>query len=444
MDDFFAEKLLDTAIKEGADEAEVYISASKGLSIEVRDLKTEVLERSDSFGYSVRVFRAGRLGFSYSTDPKEVLDVAKQAVESALFPEPDEFNSLPSCGLPAQVGVYDDKIASLSEKEAIRIVTSMEQAAFDRDNRIKKTRSAAGSFGSGSVRIINSKGLDAAYSSTSCSGSIMVVAEDNSESQQAWEYDGSRFLDRVSFEEIGRNASAKALQLLGARKIRPVRGAVLLDHSVVSEFLGILSSALCADSVQKGKSMLAGKIGEQVTSSRINIIDSGLLDAGLGSRPFDAEGVPASEKYLIEGGVLKGFLHNTYTALKNGTQSTGNASRGGFAGVPGVGPSNLFISAVSDEFKLSLTGLAGMVDKGIYVTETMGMHTANPISGEYSVGISGLWIENGGMAYPVKEAVISGNILDLFRNIIMIGEDVRFYGNIGAAYVLADNIDISG
>jgi PmbA protein len=444
LDNRFAEKLLDLALDGGADEAEVYVSASKSLGVEVKDGKVENLERSDSFGYSVRVFRDRRLGFSYSTDPAGINDVAMHALESARFSEADEFNELPGRATGPEVKIFDAAVASISEKDAIGLALSLELAAFDQDTRIKKTRNAGSSFSNGSVRILNSRGIDASYSSTSCSASIMAVAESGGESQMAWEYASSRFVSEIDFEGIGRNASVKAARLLGARKISPVKGWVLLDPSVVAEFLEVLSSALSAESVQKKKSMLAGKIGEQVISDRINIIDSGLLDGKTGSRPFDAEGVPTSEKIMIGNGILKGFLHNTYTSLKDNTVSTGNAVRGGFTGIPNVGPTNLFISAVSDDFKKDFPGLVSMIDSGIYVTETMGMHTANPISGDYSVGVSGLFIEKGSLAYPVKEVVISGNILDLFSKIVMVGRDVRFYGNIGTPYVLAEKIDISG
>jgi PmbA protein len=234
------------------------------------------------------------------------------------------------------------------------------------------------------------------------------------------------------------------VQLLGAKKITAVKGTVLLDNSMSSEFLSILSSALSAESVQKKKSMLTDKIGKLVISQRLNIIDSGLLDMRLGSKPFDDEGVPTTNKILIEKGVLKSFLHNTYTAKKDGVRSTGNAVRGSFTGLPTVGPTNLFIEPASMEYTANLEGLIKIIHKGLYITETMGMHTANPISGEFSVGASGLWVENGEIKYPVKEAVISGNILELFKNVVVIGDDLRFYGNIGSPCLLIEGIDISG
>ncbi|HTZ18558.1 MAG TPA: TldD/PmbA family protein [Dissulfurispiraceae bacterium] len=440
----FAEKLLELAIQEGADEAEVYVKASRYMGIEVKELKIDTLERSDSIGYSVRVFRDGRLGFSYSTDPSDIRTVARDAVEASRFTERDEYNSLPAGGPHSPVVVYDEAVDALGEKEAIEMVISMENAAMNEDGRISKTRNASGSFGSAITRIINSQGIDLEFAATSCSAHIMAVAEGNGESQMGWDYQGSRFLRDISFREVGRSAASRALQTLGAKKIASTKGFILLDHSVAADFLGILSSALSAEAVQKNKSMLAGKIGETVISPRIDIIDSALLDGRLGSRPADDEGVATSQKTLIEKGILKGYLYNTYTAKKGHAVSTGNAVRGGFSGLPKVGPTNFFVSASSREYESDFEGLIKRIDKGVYVTETMGMHTANPVSGEYSIGISGLWVENGEIAHPVKETVISGNILQLFKNIVLIGDDLRFYGNIGSSRLLAGDIDISG
>ena len=444
VDMSFAEKLLDLALREGADQAEVYVRASGHLGIEVIDQRIDMLERSDSIGYSVRVFKGGRLGFSYSNDPSDILTVARDAVEASKYTEPDEFNTLPEKGGLSQVIVYDDNLFSPGEKDAIDMVITMEKAAMDMDSRINKTRNASGSFGSATTRIINSRGTDIEFSSTSCSAHIMAVAADNGESQMGWDYQGSRFLGDISFAEIGRSAAARALQTLGAKKISSFKGFVLLDQSVAADFAGILSSALSSEAVQKHKSMLAGKIGELVVSRHVNITDDALLDGKLGSRPADDEGVATTQKILIGEGVLNGYLYNTYTAAKEHTISTGNAVRGGFAGLPKVGPTNLFISASSREFESSFAEMLEKIDRGIFVTETMGMHTANPVSGEFSVGISGLYIENGQILHPVKETVISGNILQFFRNIILIGDELRFYGNIGSSHLLAGDIDISG
>ncbi|MCL4537269.1 MAG: TldD/PmbA family protein [Nitrospirae bacterium] len=462
MNTEFAIKLIDIALNKGADRAEVYVKTSKSLGIEVKEQKIDTLESSMTMGYCIRVIKDNRLGFSYSTDPNEMNIVAEKAIEASKYSEPDEYLELPTPPPPpltkggteggaslerggnGGVKIFDNDIAALPEGDAINLALLIENSAFKEDKRIKKIRKASGSFSANNTYIANSNGINVHYQSTGCSAQLMAIAEEGSESQLGWDYEGSRFLKDISFEQVGRNAARRAVQLLGARKINSVKGFVLLDNSVSAEFLGILSSALSAESVQKKKSMLAGKKGTMVSSNRLNIIDSGLLDKKLGSKPVDDEGVPTTHKILIEKGILKGYLYNTYTARKDGVVSTGNAVRGGFTGIPTVGPTNLYMEPASTEYTSSFEKLIKNIDKGLYVIETMGMHTANPISGEFSVGASGLWIERGEIKHPVKEAVISGNILELFKDAVMVGDDLRFYGNIGAPSLLIEEIDISG
>ncbi len=444
MDRAFAKKLLNLSLAQGADEAEVYVKASKNLGIEVKGREIETLESSMTAGYGVRVIKNKQLGFSYSTDPAEMSRVVDAALSVAQYAEPDENLGFPLPLQAAAVDIFDSRIASITGDEAIEYVMRVEKAALDTDGRIKKVRKAAGDFGTSDTHIVNSRGIDGFYSATGCSAHITVVAEEGSESQMGSDYEGSRFLDDSAFERVGRNAAKKALELLGAKKIAPTKGFIILDSSVAVEFLGILAFALSSESVQKGKSMLSGKKGEQVISPLLNIIDNGLLAGKLGSKPFDGEGVPSTHKALIEKGVLMGYLYNTYTAKKDGVRSTGNASRGGAFGLPGVGPTNLYIEPSLPGHAQAFEKLLKSIDKGLYVTETMGMHTANPVSGEFSVGISGLWIEDGAARCPVKEAAISGNVLELFRQAVMIGDDLRFYGNIGASSILIEAINISG
>ncbi len=258
-----------------------------------------------------------------------------------------------------------------------------------------------------------------------------------------WDADGSRFLKDISFEDVGINAAKRAVQMLGSKKINTIKAPVILDNSVAAEFLGVFESSLTAESVQKGRSLLTGKVGQKVLSSKINLIDSGLIPRRLGTRPFDDEGVPTSDKVLIKDGFLQGYLYNTYTAKKDRVSSTGNAVRGGYTGLPGVGITNLYFKAVSESFVMPFKNLLSSMDKGLYITEAMGIHTANPISGEFSIGVSGLWIESGEIKFPVKEAVISGDILSLFQKIEAFGDDLRFYGNIGTPSLLIGAIDIS-
>lgn len=443
----FASGIIELAIKSGAEQAESYIKSFRTLIVEVKNQEIDAIEASQSFGYSLRVIRNKKLGFSYSTSKDEFEAVVRNAIEASKWTNADEYLDLPdSHGKGKEesgLEIFDKEIQGIKEAEAIKHILTIENAATNYDSRIKKTRKASGIFKSGEILISNSSGIDISYPYTTCTAQVMTVAEENSEGQMGWDFDGSRFLKGLSFEAVGRNAAKRAVQLLGSRKISAIKATVILDNSVASEFLGVFASSLSAESVQKGRSLLKDKVGHRIISPKINLIDSGLIPQRLGTMPFDDEGVAISEKVLIKEGILQGFLHNTYTANKGGVNSTGNAVRGGYTGLPSVGITNLYISAVSEPDIVPFNNMLNSLDKGLYITEAMGIHTANPISGEFSIGISGLWVENGKIKFPVKEAVISGDILSFFKNIEAIGDDLRFYGNIGTPSLLIGTTDIS-
>ncbi len=443
VDRGFAKELIDLALDRGADEAEAFIRSSKDLSIEIKDQQIDALESSLTVGYSLRVIKDKKLGFSYSTDREASASVVEKAVEAARWVDRDEYLELPEPSDSKSVEILDPRISSTSEEEAARKVSLLEKAAYDEDKRVRNIRKARGTFCNSGVIIMNSRGVDIKYSSTTCTAQIVVMAENGQDSQMGWYFMGSRFLNEVSFEDVGKHAARRAIQLLGSKRMNAQKTFVVLDNSVAVEFMGTFASSLSSESVQKGKSLLSGKKGKKVISPKINMVDNGLITGRLGSRPVDDEGVPSQDKTLIKEGVLSGYLYNTYTAKKEGISSTGNAVRSSFAGLPSVGLSNLYIEAVSKSDILPIKDIFKAVDKCLYVTEAMGVHTANPISGEFSIGVSGLWIEKGEKAFPVKEAVISGNILSFFENIEAVGDDLVFFGNIGSPSLLFGPTDIS-
>jgi len=443
VDREFAGKLIHLALDRGADEAEAFIRSSKDLSIEIKDQQIDALESSLTVGYSLRVMKDKRLGFSYSTDGEAVTSVVEKAVEAARWVDRDEYLELPGPSDSASVEIFDPGISSISEGEAVKKVSLLEQAAYNEDKRIRNIRTARGTFRNSETIIMNSKGLDRQYPSTTCTAQIMAKAEDGQDSQMGWYFMGSRFLNKVSFEDVGKYAARRAIQLLGSKRMYARKTPVILDNLVAVEFMGIFASSLSSESVQKGKSLLSGKKGKKVISPKINMVDNGLIPGRLGSRPVDDEGVPSQDKTLIKEGILTSYLYNTYTAKKEGVSSTGNAVRSSFTGLPSVGLSNLYIEAVSRSDVLCIEEIFKAVDTCLYVTEAMGVHTANPISGEFSVGVSGLLIEKGEIAFPVKEAVISGNILSFFENIEAVGDDLVFFGNVGSPSLLFGPTDIS-
>jgi PmbA protein len=424
--------------------AEVYLRAYSATSVEIKDQQVDAFERSRDIGAGLRVLAQGHMGFAFTTDLAEpaLRTLAQAAVANALATEPDEYHSLPAKPVDSypDVEIFDPEIVALTEKEKIERVMAMEREAYAVDTRIKRIRKASASFSHGETLIVNNLGAEISYRSTACSSSIEVVAEEKGESQAGSEFDVSRFYRKLAIEEVGRKAARRALDLLGARHVASAKAPVLLESTVAQEFLALMASGFSAESVQKKRSLFIGKLGAEVASPLITVMDDGLLKAGLGTAPSDDEAVPMRKKTVIGKGRLELFLYNTYAANKEGTVSTGNAIRGGFKGMPGVGVTNLYI----EPGQQSLSDLIASIDQGLFVTDVMGMHTANPISGDFSVGATGFWIEKGKKAYPVREITIAGNILELMRYVDAVGGDLRFSGRIGSPSLRIKELSIGG
>jgi PmbA protein len=439
-----AETILSLAASLKADAAEVFLRAYSATSIEVKDQKIDAFDRAKDIGAGLRVLAGARMGFAFTTDLSAgaLRTLAQSAITNARNTEPDPFHSIPGKPSAAYQGaaIYDPELTGLTEKEKIDRVMAMEREAFAVDPRIKRIRKASAGFSEAETLIMNSKGAEVSYKSTACSSSIEVVAEDKGESQAGSEFDVNRFYRKLELEEVGRRAAQKALDLLGAKHVESVKAPVVLEATVAQEFLSMMASGFSAESVQKKRSLFIGKLGQDVASPVVTVFDDGLLEGGLGTAPCDDEIVPMSKKIIIERGRLKMFFYNTYTANKDKTVSTGNGMRGGFKGLPGVGVTNLSI----EPGKEPLEELIKSVDRGLFVTEVMGMHTANAISGDFSVGATGFRIEKGRKAYPVRELTIAGNILDLMKHVDAVGNDLRFSGRIGSPSLRIKELSIGG
>ncbi|MEC4676782.1 MAG: TldD/PmbA family protein [Nitrospirota bacterium] len=443
IDPDFAEDIISKALKRGADQAEVFIRSSRTLSVEIKKQTLDSFTSSSGFGYSLRIIKKGRPGFSYSTDMNDREFVVENAVGAANYSDEDICIDLPEASGMAQVEVFDPVLDGIKEEDSVAMVMLLERSAYEEDKRIRKVRKATGTFTSSETAVINSRSVKAGYSSTSCSAWIVAIAGQGDESRMGVDFDGGRFLGDVSFEETGRNAARRATCLLGARKIESSKADIILDNLLTVDFLGIFASSLSAEAVQKGRSLLKNRLNKRVISSKINILDTGLLPGKMGSRPVDDEGVAVKEKTLISEGVLRAYLYNTCTAKKGSAVSTGNAVRGGFSSLPSVGITNLFLEAARGSDIVPKNKMFSLIKRGLYIVNAMGVHSANPISGEFSIGVTGLWIENGEVKFPVKEAVISGTILEFFDRVEAIGDDFRFYGNIGAPSLVISGMDIS-
>ena len=257
--------------------------------------------------------------------------------------------------------------------------------------------------------------------------------------QRDYWFSVARSLGRLeSPEHVGKVAAERTLRRLGARKVKTAQVPIVFDPLVAASILEHIFEGVNGDSVYRGASFLAGKLGQKIAGDNVNVIDDGTLRGGFGTSPFDGEGVPTRRTVVIENGVLKSYLLNTYTAKKLGMQTTGNASRG-LAGTPGIGPGNYFLQAGSKTPREITAG----IPHGLYVTEFLG-HGVNLVTGDYSRGASGLWISGGELAYPVEEITVAGNLKELFFNISEIGNDLEFRGAVAGPTIRVDGLTVGG
>lgn len=422
---------------------EIMAGASRNLSIEVKEQKVDTFRCSEPVGVGVRLLKGEGLGFSFSTSlaDDDLGRMIDNALVGATTQTPDRFNGLPlPTPLPELSGLHDDRLALVTEEEKIGVAMRLEQLTLSADPRLKRVRKSSYSESDYSVAIRNSRGVSGAYRGTSVSASIAVVAEEGGDSQMGWDFGYSCRFDGLDVAAIASEAARKATSLLGASSIPTMRCPAVLDNHVAGEILGVLAPSFLAESVQKGKSMLAGKIGERIFSPCFRVRDNGLLEGGMATSPFDGEGVASQDTLLVEDGRLLAFLYDSYCARKGGAVSTGNAARGGVKGLPHMGVTNFYI----ENGKTPAVELLSGISRGILLTDVIGMHTANPISGDFSVGASGFLIENGAVTRPVKGVAIAGNIMDIFSSVEAVGDDLRFFGSVASPSLLIKSLDVSG
>lgn len=312
----------------------------------------------------------------------------------------------------------------------IDLALAMEKAALAADPRIKNVMSSSYGDGSHEITLVNSLGLHRSYKANYCSASLFLIAQDGASTQTGFAYDLGRSIESFDAEALAGEAAAMATSLLGAKPVASQQVPVVLHRFVGAQILGVLTSPLTAEAVQRGRSLFAGKMGGRVASELVDLVDDGILAGGMASAPFDGEGVPTARKELISSGILKAFMHNTYSARKEGSASTGNAARGSFRATPEVSPSNFYLAPG----KIPADDVIRGVCDGFYVMELSGLGTggANPISGELSVGATGRWIRNGELAEPVREVTIAGNLIKILRDVDAVANDLKFLGATGS------------
>ena len=436
------EKAVSLARKQGV-QAEAFLLHDRELSIEVVNHQVETLKEAEEMGLGLRVINNGRLGFAYTSDLSTI--AVKQAVADAVsiskYTAADKHNTLP----PAEsyypdLEIYDNRISRISIEDKMEMACQVEEAAKAVDKRITIIERAGYEENEYSSLIINSNGLYA-YSKGNFSGIyILLVAEDEQDAQSGFSVMLKKRINELKPGSVGEEGAKKAIRSLNARTIKSERLPCIMEPYVAVGFMGMMAQMINAEAVQKGKSLLADKKGQKVAAEVFTLIDDGTYKDGIGSFPYDGEGVAARRNLVIENGFLQDFIYDTYTANKAGVQSTGNGQRGSFRGLPSVGTTNFIIQPGSE----SPAKLISELNKGFYITGVMGMHTANPISGDFSVGASGMMIENGKLSYSVRGVTIAGNMLDFLKDIDTMGNDLRFFGTRAAPTIRLKSLSISG
>src|SRR5579859_6154580 len=434
------------AMAGGATAAECVVREGDEFSTLVRLGQVETLKESGSRAIGVRVFFGQRAASTYSSDfsPAGTERMLKSALELAKICSEDPYAGIPEAAklgsLSGDLNLYHEDVYSLPGAERIDYARRAEKAALDVDSRIKNSEGGSFDAATGRKVLANSHGFLGEYRRSYCSVAAVPIAQDEKGlMQRDYWYSVSRSLAKLdSAESVGTEAARRTLRRLGARKVKTAHVPVVLDPMVANSMLEHIFEGVNGDSVYRGASFLAGKLGQKIAGDNVNIIDDGTIVGGFGTSPFDGEGVPTRRTVVIENGVLKSYLLNTYTAKKLGLQTTANASRG-LAGTPGIGPGNYFLQPGTK----TPQQIIGEIKDGLYITEFLG-HGANLVTGDYSRGASGMWIVGGELAYPVEEITVAGNLKDMFFNIVEIGNDLEFRGAMASPTIRIEGLTVGG
>ena len=431
-------------------EFEVFAQEARTTTIKAYARQVESVVAGEPRGVGLQYVHAARRGYAYTADfgAEGMRRLVDAAVANATASDPDEAAGLPPgppVAYPVVPGLWRPELGATSMERKVSLALRAEEVALSHPD-IETVEESVYSDTESRVAIVSSLGIAAEGEATFCYVYLSAHARRGDDVQTAMGLVSGREPNELDAEAAGLEAAGKAAALLGAAPCPSGRYTVVFDPEVAAAVLSVISQALSAEAVQKGRSLFAGRVGEQVAAAQVRLVDDGLHPDGMASAAFDDEGVPSEVTPLIEGGVLRGFLHNSYTARKEGgaTRSTGNASRGSYRGAPGVAPTNLVLDPGSG----TLDDLLGRVGRGVYVVNISGLHSgANPVNGQFSVGATGHLIDSGGRGRPVREITIASDMLALLANVVDRAGDARWipmYGSVLAPSIAIADVTVSG
>jgi PmbA protein len=423
-----ASELVSELKKQGADAADVYIVDSNGFNTTVRLGKIERLQQSISKGLGLRVIKNGAMANTFTTDfnDRAVKDLARETMQIVQISNADKHNGLAPKELlgtyDGKLMLFDESIAKLTPEQKIEMARSAEAVGLKFDKRIKNANGSFWSDSRSQVTLANSDGFVGQYQNTIANLFVSLLAEDEDGTKQT---DGhgtfGRYLNTLATpQSIGEEAGRRVIRKLGGRKVKSAVVPVILDPRVGSFLLGDVFGAASGGSVYRRMSYLIDKVGQQIASPMITIVDDATMANGVASRPFDAEGVRSSSVVVVEKGVLKQYVCDAYAARRLNLKPTGNAARS-YQGNPNVGSTNLFIK----NGDTSPEDMIKSVKSGLYL-DRVGGQGLNSTTGDFSMGANGRWIENGEFTHAVQEITVAGNVLKVLSNVKAVGNDLSF------------------
>lgn len=440
-----AERIVAEAARRGATAAECVIRYGRELSVNVRMDEVESIKQAEGKALGIRVFKGQQAGVTHSSDlawpaVSAMLDAALAIADAS---SPDPFAGLPRAEELGQhegdLQLYDPAVLAVHADEARELALRAERAARACDPRLTNSNGASFDAGEGTKILANSLGFMGEVRRSSCSLSVAPIAQQNGSMQRDYWYSVARGPSGLEPPEaVGRRAAERTLRRLGARKAATGRYPVVFEPQTARSLLGHILEAVSGEAVYREASFLTGALGREVAAPALMLVDDGSKPGGLGSAPFDAEGVPTRRTVILGEGRLQSYLLNSYAARKLGLATTGNAARG-LAAAPGVSCGNLTLEPGAQ----SPEEIISAIPQGLYVTELIGFGV-NAVTGDYSRGASGLWIENGQLAYPVEEITIAGNLKEMLRQVTAIGNDLELRGAVNAPTLRVDGLTIAG
>jgi len=433
------------ALEAGASDAECTISEGDEFSANVRMRELENLKEAGSRGAGLRILIGKKTGASYTSDlsrqgiehlVKSAIELADITTEDphAGLPEPEELGAL-----AGDLQLYSTDVEQLETALKIETARRAEEAALSSDPRISNSEGASFDTHVGRHIFANSRGFAGEYRATYCALSAIPVARDGDSMERDYWYTIARgFAALESPEEVGRTAAHRALRRLHPVKVDTQKVPVVFEPRTARTLLDNLFEAVHGMSIYRHESFLAGKLGQKVAGDSVTVADDGTMPGLFGTSPFDDEGVPSRRTMVIERGVLKNYLLNTYAARKLGMKTTGNAARG-LTGNAGIGRGNFYMEKGVQTPEQIIAG----IPNGFYVTELMGSGV-NIVTGDYSRGAAGLWIRNGELAFAVSEVTIAGNLKDMLLGMEAVGSDLEFRGSVAAPTLKIGEMTVGG